>query len=215
MKKMMLILGVLSLSVISCSEQTAEEMNMMEEDASLTSRMASFDPESLYYSVIKNDDIEDAYSTLSVQEKAALWEYKYEVLINATELNLTTDQKNALVALQAEAYDDVMKNSIDEASLSVIAHDAAAVFNESEFATLFFYLDNPGFDLADDPITTGCFWCNEIISETPCRYDESSGQVVKDFTVKKRRFFIGFGNQTVYNYPCSYEEISDQWDDIF
>ena len=157
----------------------------------------------------------DSYEALNDDQKADLWNYKYQLFENSNNLNDT--QIQILNDVKEFSRVAIINGSYDEETISNLDQSIQKHFTIDQFVDLMFYLDNPSVLSSDSNTYTrlDCFWCNETVpgGESPC-YLNDNGVVVKTIEFRRRRLFIGWSTGFA-DVPCSDSEIWDQYDDIF
>lgn len=196
---------VCSLAIFSCSKDE-ESINTENEVFEKT----TFSTSSIYYDVLNSDNPQESYDALSNEDKAIVWQTKYEIFTNKTEL--TINQRDALNLLSTFTYNAQLQQDYDiQESNSINSELINTGFSTGQIISLLFHIDNPTIP-GEPGYTTDCFWCNEITEEGPCHAEEYNGHyhLVKNIEYKKVRGFITISSGHTGQIPCSDDEI-DEW----
>lgn len=114
---------------------------------------------------------------------------------------MNPEQISIVLELKEFASNSIESDNIDEDVANSLATSMEQNnFTIDQFWDLNFYITNPSLTQ-----TTGCFWCNEVISEGPCdiQTDENGTLFLgREVEFRRVRFGIGFGHRTTV-VPCT------------
>jgi len=167
----------------------------------------TFSTSSIYYDVLNSDNPQESYDALSNEDKALVWQTKYEIFSENS--NLNQDQLDAINNLSEFVYDAQLNQDYNlEESYEIENQLIVAGFTNTDLKNLIISVDNP-FEPSPGN-QTDCLICTTIIDEGPCHPEEYNGHwhLVKDVKIQKK-FLIFKSEPKDAKSPCDDEEIED------
>ncbi len=161
----------------------------------------NFNIEKSYQKVIKSDDPKSEYENYTDNEKAKLWEYKYELFIQESELN--DIQLTIINSLKEIAINTIIGENVTEDTYTQIQSDLMNNFDNTQYFDLLYFLDNPSLNANTDSdlLSRNCFWCTMFETTGPCYYD-SHGDPVQNATFYNCRFWRCHETASTGTVPC-------------
>lgn len=167
----------------------------------------TFSTSSIYYDVLNSDNPQESYDALSNEDKAIVWQTKYEIFSENS--NLNEEQLDAINNLSEFVYNAQLNQDYNlEESYEIEKQLIMSGFTNTDLKNLIIAVDNP-FEPAPGN-QTECLVCSVIVEEGPCHAEEYNGHthLVKDVKVVKK-FLVFKSEPRDAQIPCSDEEIED------
>lgn len=184
--KLLLIAFIISLTY-SCS---TEDNNIENENL--------FNKKEAYEKVINSENPKEAFENYNEDEKAKLWEYKYELFINKSKL--TENQISIIKELKDIAIKSITEDSIDDETFEMVESKVMQNFENSQFFDLLYFLDNPSLNTNTNEKQV-CFWCTMYETTGPCHSDGHGGSI-QSATFYNCRFWHCSETNSTGTVPC-------------
>ncbi|WP_304139620.1 hypothetical protein, partial [Mesonia mobilis] len=102
----------------------------------------TFSTSSIYYDVLNSDNPQESYDALSNEDKALVWQTKYEIFSENS--NLNQDQLDAINNLSEFVYDAQLNQDYNlEESYEIENQLIVAGFTNTDLKNLIISVDNP------------------------------------------------------------------------
>lgn len=146
-------------------------LNSCTKDDSNFENSDTFNVSKKYYEVINSLDPQGSFDKLIPEQKAKLWNYKYEIFIKNSKLS--KKQISIINNLKHIAINTLLGNNSKSIDIKNIESNLLANFTEDQYFDLLYFLDNPSLKNNRG----NCFWCTMYTPTGPCHYDEHGDYV--------------------------------------